>query len=333
MHSGIAFQNAPLPRKIRTAGSQQQLSDQLHASSFFRWRTPQSMVSMFHLGWLGGTIFNRSVSTVGAVVTDIRRYLGILTFTERMKEQWRKEQVTLKEKLLEQDTEEWQQTSDDTTPFRGLKYVAGLDLSYAKDDPEKACASLVVMSYPDLEVVYSDCTPVQVTAPYVPGFLCAREVGFHVQMVDRLQQSASEYMPQVILVDGNGKLHPSGFGIACHLGVLTDLPTIGVAKNPFTGFDGMTKEKHKNVSAEQLKKGGDSFLVVGTSGKVYGRALLSKDGITSPVYVSVGHRVTLDTAVKLVYACCQYRVPEPIRQADLRSREYIRLHFGSDSTT
>ncbi|XP_078620923.1 endonuclease V-like [Branchiostoma floridae x Branchiostoma japonicum] len=303
----------------------------LHVSSF--WEDNQSMVSMFHLGWLGGTVFNRSVTTAGAVFTDVRRYLGLLTFTERMKDQWRKEQVLLKEKLLEQDTEEWQHTEDDTALFHGLKYVAGLDLSYTKESSENACASLVVMSYPDLTVVYSDCTPVQVTAPYVPGFLCAREVGFHVQMVERLRKSASEYMPQVLLVDGNGMLHPSGFGIACHLGVLTDLPTIGVAKNPFTGFDGMTKENHRTVSAEQLKKGGDSFLVVGTSGKVYGRALLSKDGITSPVYVSVGHRVTLDTAVKLVYACCQYRIPEPIRQADIRSREYIRQHFGSDSTT
>ncbi|NWR82422.1 ENDOV Endonuclease, partial [Furnarius figulus] len=230
----------------------------------------------------------------------------------------RREQAQLKAGVVTQDTEPWQQ--DPTFP--GLHRVGGVDLSYVKGDDTSACASLVVLSYPALEVLYEDCRMVAVNAPYVAGFLAFREVPFLVEAVQRLQKEEPKLSPQVLLVDGNGVLHPRGFGVACHLGVLTDLPCIGVAKN-LLQVDGLVRDDLHKEQIRSLQSLGDTFPLTGTSGRVLGMVLRSCNS-SKPLYISVGHRVSLDTAVRLVKSCCRYRIPEPIRQADIRSREYIR---------
>ncbi|XP_066836401.1 endonuclease V isoform X2 [Anser cygnoides] len=117
----------------------------------------------------------------------------------------------------------------------------------------------------------------------------------------------------VLLVDGNGLLHHRGFGVACHLGVLTDLPCIGVAKN-LLQVDGLARDELHREQIRSLQRGGDTFPLTGTSGNVLGMALRSCNS-SKPLYISVGHRVCLETAVRLVQSCCRYRIPEPIRQA------------------
>ncbi|NWI17777.1 ENDOV Endonuclease, partial [Crypturellus soui] len=226
-----------------------------------------------------------------------------------------REQARLKAAVIEEDTEPWQ-----TEPgLAGLQRVGGVDLSYVKGDDSSACASLVVLSYPALQVLYEDSRMVTVTAPYVAGFLAFREVHFLVEAVQRLQQKEPELRPQVLLVDGNGLLHPRGFGVACHLGVLTDLPCIGVAKN-LLHVDGLAKDDLHREQIRSLQVEGDTFPLTGTSGNVLGMvswaqlALRSCSSSSRPLYVSVGHRVSLETAVRLVRSCCRYRIPEPIRQ-------------------
>uniref|UniRef100_A0A8C8B3H1 Endonuclease V n=1 Tax=Otus sunia TaxID=257818 RepID=A0A8C8B3H1_9STRI len=224
---------------------------------------------------------------------------------------WEREQAQLQASVVEEDTEEWQKDSS----FRGLERVGGVDLSYIKGDDTSACASLVVLSYPALEVLYEDCRMVAVSAPYVAGFLAFREVPFLVEAVQRLQQEQPKLKPQVLLVDGNGLLHPRGFGVACHLGVLTDLPCIGVAKN-LLQVDGLVRDELHREQIRSLQREGDTFPLTGTSGRVLGMALRSYNNSCKPLYVSVGHRVCLQTAVRLVKSCCRYRIPEPIRQPD-----------------
>ncbi|KGL94779.1 Endonuclease V, partial [Charadrius vociferus] len=237
------------------------------------------------------------------------------------------EQARLKASVLEEDTEEWQKDAS----FAGLERVGGVDLSYIKGDDTSACASLVVLSYPALEVLYEDCRMVTVSAPYVAGFLAFREVPFLVEAVQRLppgEPRTSWLRPQVLLVDGNGLLHPRGFGVACHLGVLTDLPCIGVAKN-LLQVDGLVRDELHREQIRSLQREGDTFPLTGTSGRARGMVLRSSNNSSKPLYISVGHRVCLDTAVRLVKSCCRYRIPEPIRQADIRSREYIRKQLCS----
>ncbi|XP_075627182.1 endonuclease V isoform X2 [Balearica regulorum gibbericeps] len=211
-----------------------------------------------------------------------------------------REQARLKASVVAEDTEEWQKDSSLT----GLERVGGVDLSYIKGDDTRACASLVVLSYPALEVLYEDCRMVAVSAPYVPGFLAFREVPFLVEAVQRLQQEEPKLKPQVLLVDGNGLLHPRGFGVACHLGVLTDLPCVGVAKN-LLQVDGLVRDELHREQVHSLRREGDTFPLRGASGGVLGMVLRSYNNSSKPLYISVGHRVCLETAVHLVKSCCR----------------------------
>jgi len=106
------------------------------------------------------------------------------------------------------------------------------------------------------------------------------------------------------------------------LGVLCGIPTIGIGKT-FLVVDGLTNDKVKKLG-KALSKGGESVQLIGDSGTVWGVLFRSTDNSTKAIYVSVGHKISLDTAVKIVKHCCLYRIPEPVRQADLLSREFIR---------
>uniref|UniRef100_A0A3Q3VZQ7 Uncharacterized protein n=1 Tax=Mola mola TaxID=94237 RepID=A0A3Q3VZQ7_MOLML len=164
---------------------------------------------------------------------------------------------------------------------------------------------------------------VTLTAPYIAGFLAFRETPFLLDALKRLQRNKPELLPQVVFVDGNGLFHYRGkFGLACHFGVLSGLPCVGVAKN-LLQVQGVCKgEEHQS----QVR--GDSFPLIAASGKVLGKtfvcdqALRSSNKSSKPVYVSVGHKISLDTAVRLTHSCCRYRIPEPIRQ--------VRTHVNTE---
>ncbi|KAK3728531.1 hypothetical protein QZH41_011614, partial [Actinostola sp. cb2023] len=244
-----------------------------------------------------------------------------------------REQLELKKKLITEDDINWKNNTD----FGGLRLVGGLDISFPKGDLSHACPCFVVLSYPEQEIIYQDIEFVHLTAPFVTEYLAFREVKFFVACIEKLKMKSPELLPQVIMVDGNGMLHSRGFGIACHLGVLTNIPTIGVAKNLFH-HDGIEKgELHSQQvkTIRNLKNKGDRFPLIGNSGITWGMALRSsKPTFASqdckPIYVSVGHRVGLETAVNLVDSCCTNRIPEPTRQADILSREYLRNYYEKE---
>ncbi|XP_023555064.1 endonuclease V isoform X3 [Octodon degus] len=178
---------------------------------------------------------------------------------------WKREQARLKALLVDRDTEAWQRDP----AFSGLQRVGGVDVSFVKGDSVSACASLVVLTYPELEVVYEDSRMISLTAPYISGFLAFREMPFLVDAVHRLQEKEPNLMPQVLLVDGNGVLHHQGFGIACHLGVLTGLPCIGVAKK-LLQVEGLENNAAHKEKIQLLHAGGDTFPLMGGSGTVLG---------------------------------------------------------------
>ncbi|XP_032946233.1 endonuclease V isoform X5 [Rhinolophus ferrumequinum] len=188
---------------------------------------------------------------------------------------WKREQALLRARVVTRDTEAWQRDPG----FSGLRRVGGVDVSFVKGDSVSACASLVVLSYPELEVVYEDCHMVSLTAPYVSGFLAFRELPFLVDAVQRLREEEPQLMPQVLLVDGNGVLHHQGFGVACHLGVLTGLPCIGVAKK-LLQVDGLENNARHKEKIRLLQAGGDTFPLMGDSGAILGMAdIRSRDYI------------------------------------------------------
>lgn len=250
---------------------------------------------------------------------------------DKVRKEWESEQEEMKKKMMLEDNEDLKIMSNpDNDVIARTYYVAGVDISFVKGDDVNACAALVVLSYPQLQTVYSDCEMIKLTAPYIPGFLGFREVPFIVKLFEKIEQQQPQYLPHVVMVDGNGILHPKEFGSACHMGVVLNIPCIGVAKKLFQ-VDGLENDKEHKNKVEALKEGGDTFPLIGNSGKTLGMALRSCDSTKNPVYVSPGNLVTMETAVTLVHRCCKHRVPEPVRLADINSREYLRKHFKPDS--
>ncbi|CEP10748.1 hypothetical protein [Parasitella parasitica] len=242
--------------------------------------------------------------------------------SEDQRSLWSQEQNDLKKQLVLEDA-----VSFDAATLTGLKYVGGVDLSFPLGDHENAVACLIVMKMPDLQIVYKEFLHTKLHLPYISGFLAFREVEPLLKLINQLKSNKPEFYPQVILVDGNGLLHPRRFGIASHLGVLCQTPTVGVAKNFLvipSEFDDMGSLKGK-FKESLFRKGDDYKLVGAASGAVYGTALRTSNTATNPVFVSQGHLVSLETAIKIVLNTSPlYRIPEPIRAADLESRAYIR---------
>ncbi|CAN6177230.1 unnamed protein product, partial [Urochloa humidicola] len=168
------------------------------------------------------------------------------------KQEWIKTQDMLKTKLIVEDDFVWSLPSVGSSSGEGargkLKYIGGTDISFLKEDPSTACAALVVLDADTLEVVHEEFDVVRLQVPYIPGFLAFREAPILLRLLDKVKNNAHHFYPQLLMVDGNGLLHPRGFGLACHLGVLADLPTFGVGKNCSL----LPEKINANVSIAQL---------------------------------------------------------------------------------
>ncbi|XP_078443775.1 endonuclease V family protein [Wolffia australiana] len=260
-------------------------------------------------------------------------------------EEWIKQQDLLQRRVIVGDDFSWTWGADGDFP---LRFVGGVDVSCDKDDSSIACGALVVVDVlqrlPRGEagggppVIYETHEIVRLSVPYVSGFLAFREAPVLLRLLEKMKRESPSFYPQVLMVDGNGVLHPKGFGLACHLGVLANLPTIGIGKN-LHHFDGITMSGVRALlqGLDELSKG--VVTLVGESGRTLGAAMRSSTGSSKPIFISVGHRLSLDSCISIVNMCCMYRVPEPIRQADIRSRQHIRstlqrLHeYESDITS
>ncbi|MBI2847330.1 MAG: deoxyribonuclease V [Chloroflexi bacterium] len=179
------------------------------------------------------------------------------------------------------------------------RFIAGVDIS-AENQKGIARAAVVMLSYPELELVEVRSVERRVDFPYVPGLLSFRESPLIVEALEELATT-----PDLMLVDGQGLAHPRRFGIACHLGLLLDIPTLGCAKSILVG-------RHEPVGEDV-----GSYAELLDRGEVVGVALRTKAG-ASPVYVSIGHKVDLPSSIHWVMSCCRgYRIPEPTRLAHL----------------
>lgn len=184
--------------------------------------------------------------------------------------------------------------SDD---FGKVEKVAGLDVGF-EDGGNITRAAAVVLSFPDLEMLDQAVSRSDTHFPYVPGLLSFREVPALLEAIKKLT-----VRPDLILCDGQGYAHPRRFGLACHLGLVTDIPTLGAAKSRLIG----THEEPGNTKGERT--------ALMDSDEVIGAVLRTRSGV-SPLYISAGHRIGLESACRFVLACCpRYRLPETTRQA------------------
>lgn len=119
-------------------------------------------------------------------------------------------QDELKQKLVDSDSPEVLSWREGDNPFSTLHHIGGVDISFDKTTPDRACAMLTILSFPTLQVIHTSSALVQMTEPYIPGFLAFREVGFLVERLEEVRREHPEVAPQAILVDSNGVLHPRG---------------------------------------------------------------------------------------------------------------------------
>ncbi|MGK8555755.1 endonuclease V [Nocardia gipuzkoensis] len=200
-----------------------------------------------------------------------------------------------------------------TPPGTRFRTVAGLDSAY--HDTGAVAAAVVVLDATTLRPVSSAVAHGVAAFPYVPGLLAFREIPTTLAALEKLDTA-----PDLLICDGQGLAHPRRFGLACHLGLLTGVPTIGVAKTVWGDYT--EPGPHRGAATD-----------ITIDHEVVGRALRTRTGV-KPVFVSVGHRIDLDTACAQVLAMTpRYRLPETTRHADqlcrAALREAARTYSGS----
>lgn len=195
------------------------------------------------------------------------------------------------------------------SPTKIPRLVGGIDVSFASE--REAVAAFVLVRYDRRELVWSTVVRRRVDFPYITSYLAFREVPVMEQVIRQAQEAAKQ--ADVILVDGSGRLHPKHAGSASHLGVVADVPTIGVTKRLLCGkvqTDGMRAGETRPVLMDD---------------ETVGAAILPPSGTQRPLFVSPGHRVDIDTALRVVRRMLStHRLPEPIYWADRLSRQQAR---------
>jgi len=194
---------------------------------------------------------------------------------------------------------------------RTVSSVAGADVSYSRGDGD-GIAGMVVLSFPDLDLMDEAFVRGKISFPYIPGLLSFREAPLLVEVFQRLQ-----HPPDVVLYDGQGIAHPRSFGLASHMGVLLDLPSVGCAKKKLVGDFGEVGLQAGSTTPLKMK------------GKIIGAVIRTRRGV-KPVFVSPGHRIDLESSIQLVLKTCRgFRLPEPIRRAHLMVKKNRSLGRAS----
>jgi len=174
-----------------------------------------------------------------------------------------------------------------------IKYIAGIDIAYSAG---RAYGAAAVLEYKTMRIIEEKTYSLNMTIPYIPTFLFLRELPPAIAVARMLRVK-----PDVFMIEGHGRAHPRRFGLACHFGLVLNVPTIGVAKGLLCG---------------EVRSIDDSWKPIIDGEEIIGAAVLTRKN-SKPIYVSVGHKVSLETAVKMVLECSRYRIPEPIRYAHL----------------
>lgn len=190
-------------------------------------------------------------------------------------------------------------------PGLDVRTVAGLDIGYAEDSARLA-AAVVVLDAATLQPLDHAVVHGETAFPYVPGLFAFREMPALLAALERLIVT-----PDLLICDGHGLAHPRRFGLACHLGVETGLPSVGVAKTPMGTF-----------TAPGARRGSAADVIM--DGEVVGRALRTQPRV-KPVFVSVGHHIDLDHAcTEVLRLAPRFRLPETTRSADALARAALR---------
>ncbi len=213
-----------------------------------------------------------------------------------------------------------------------VRFIGGLDISFNKNDDSKACGYLTIWDCVDKKIVWEDWITTILDIPYVSGFLGFREIDVYKKLINNVKLNINanlninpkltNFYPQVLFVDGNGILHHREFGSACQIGLELDIPTVGIAKT-LLYHDGLDEFVIKKQFRSCCNSQGDWINLIGKTGKIYGRALKTSNDASNPIYISIGHKISLNIATELVIKTCIHKIPEPIRNSDIKSKLHL----------
>jgi deoxyribonuclease V len=188
-----------------------------------------------------------------------------------------------------------------------INYIAGVDVAYTKDTNISICV-IVLFSYPEIELLDISSYHSKTGFPYIPGLLYFREGPVILETFEKLKTR-----PDIIIFDGHGIAHPRRFGLASHIGLLLNIPSIGCAKSMLYGF-----------YEEPAKKRGSRTLIYNDQHKPIGIVLRSRENV-KPVFISPGHLVGIRESAEIIVNCLtRYRIPEPLRIADIEARKFVK---------
>jgi deoxyinosine 3'endonuclease (endonuclease V) len=227
--------------------------------------------------------------------------------------EWKTEQRKLRAKL--------QLSHPNLTNF-DPDYIIGIDISLHKGTNVGVCTGILYHIY-DSEHIDTETCDVVITQPYFAGYLAFREVAFYANVYHNLIKRHPEIHKDnlVVMTDGNGILHPFGFGLASHLGVLIDTYTIGIGKNLHQYED--LECNHRELKAKMESDSLSEMDIRSNDGSLVGYAVKGPNN-TNPIFLSQGHMVTAYDVLRITKLVLYKREPEPIRLADRVSREHLR---------
>lgn len=195
--------------------------------------------------------------------------------------------------------------------YNKLNHICGIDLTVIKEEKKLICG-IINFKYPELEEVERVNLNFPENFPYIPGLLSFREGPAILEAFKLLK-----IKPDILVFDGHGIAHPRGLGIASHIGVVLDMPSIGIAKKKLYGF----YEEPPQI------KGSFSYLKSPMDNEIIGAVLRTKTGV-KPVYISIGNRIDLQSSIDIARKLDRgYRIPEPTRQADIYVKSLRKVYL------
>ncbi|CAB3411379.1 unnamed protein product [Caenorhabditis bovis] len=233
-----------------------------------------------------------------------------------------KARCLMREELIKAGTYSVQCLEDE----REFEIIAGVDISASKSNSDIVVVSFSAFSYPNIQHLASFSDTRLLHVPYIPQYLAIREAEVVAEFVKRIVDEYPQYRPDVILCDGFGEFHSRGCGMACHVGALVGIPTIGVAKN-------LPMASVYEFVGNENRKSADAFIqkarhILNDNKNKEKRRYVPFDLVKPGIFVSVGYGIELDLATRIVVGSLEYSTTsEPIRQADLQSREAIRKYY------
>lgn len=241
----------------------------------------------------------------------------MLDVTEQIIQKWEEEQTKLADRVDE---------TNSIIDYQDVQYVVGMSIANDKEDETKLVCGLCVYDFQDGKKKYSFAKVFDTDIPYMSGYVGFRESVVYEEMYKNLMINKPQYSPDVIMLNTYGRLHPRKAGCACHVGVDLGVPVIGIGQT-ILNVDGLVEHEIKKKFKEECTEEGDFSLLKGKSGYIYGAALRTTEASENPVHITIGNKISLQTAINITLNCCINRTPEPIRGSNKIAKDTLYNHI------